>query len=497
MIFNSIRFKNTVIFTLILTALFVTFGVILYINLQNTLSSDIDAYLQATGFNVADSINTLWETEKQKSADIKNRTIDEIINRYFPKIIKSWISSSGIDDPKYLNLLVQIFDKKGQMITSSRPVPHIIQTLSESSYNSVFRGRNYFEDIEIEVSSGKTLTMRFLSIPIKIDAQIAYIVRVAISFRSMYLSLSNLRLILFIILPLTIILSSFIILFLTNLTLNPVSKIITTIRQITAKNLKLRIDIPESKDEIRKLADVFNEMLERLEKSFFSQKQLIEDLYHELKTPLSIMRGEIEVTLKKERDGGTYKGILFSNIEEIDKLSKIIENLLLISKFENKLIVFNMEKINITEVIEEILLTFNILTEPKKIKINLDADRSLFIMGDIKQVKSLFINLIDNAIKYNVENDEIEIKISKDQETVCIDIRDTGIGIPAKELPFVFDRYYRAIKTKKMIGAGLGLNISKSIVEAHNGKIDVQSSVNEGTIFHITLPIDSPYMITD
>jgi two-component system, OmpR family, sensor kinase len=460
-------------------------------NLQNMLSNDIDAFLQVTAVNVADSINTLWETERQKTIDIiNNTTIDQIINQYFPRIIKSWISSSGIEDPKYLNLLVQIFDKKGQLITSSRPVPRIMSKLSDPSYNTVFKGKKYFEDIQIEVSSGKSLTLRFLSIPIIIDEKIAYIVRVGISFRTMYFSQTNLQVILFVILPLMIIISSFIIQFITNLTLNPVNKLINTIRLITAKNLKLRVDIPESKDEIRKLADTFNEMLERLEKSFLSQKQLIEDLYHELKTPLSIMRGEIEVTLKKERDGVSYRNILISNVEEIEKLSQIIENLLMISKFESKLIVFNMEKIDISGLFEEVINTFKILTEPKNIKINLDSEAHVFINGDLKQIKTLLINLLDNAIKYNKENGKIDIKISKDQENLIIRISDTGIGIPEKELPYIFDRYFRAIKTKKMIGAGLGLNISKSIIDAHNGRIDVRSKVNEGTQFEIILPLN-------
>jgi heavy metal sensor kinase len=491
MTINSIRFKNTVIFTIIMTILFIIFGIILYINLQNMLSNDIDTFLQATAVNVADTINTLWDAERTKNVDLdKKSSIDDTISKYFPKIIKSWISSSGIEDPKYLNLLLQIFDKKGQLIVSSRYVPHIIQKLSDSSFVSVFQGKKYFEDIDIEVSSGKSLTLRFLTIPIMIDNNISYIVRVGISFRSMSFSQKNLQLVLFIILPLTIIISSFIILFITSLTLNPVNKIINTIRQITAKNLKLRIDIPESKDEIRKLADTFNEMLERLEKAFISQKQLIEDLYHELKTPLSIIRGEIEITLKKERDEKTYKNILFSNIEEIDKLSKVIENLLLISKFESKLIFFNREKIFIKELLKEIINTFNILTEPRNISINLSSDNSLFIFGDLKQIKTLFINIIDNAIKYNKENGKIDITINKELNNLVIKINDTGIGIPEKEIPFVFDRYYRAIKTKKMIGTGLGLNISQSIIEAHNGKINVKSKVNEGSEFIIILPIN-------
>jgi len=130
------------------------------------------------------------------------------------------------------------------------------------------------------------------------------------------------------------------------------------------------------------------------------------------------------------------------------------------------------------------------LTEPKNIKINLDSEAHVFINGDLKQIKTLLINLLDNAIKYNKENGKIDIKISKDQENLIIRISDTGIGIPEKELPYIFDRYFRAIKTKKMIGAGLGLNISKSIIDAHNGRIDVRSKVNEGTQFEIILPLN-------
>ncbi|OHD11429.1 MAG: hypothetical protein A2086_09845 [Spirochaetes bacterium GWD1_27_9] len=491
MIIKSIRFKNTMIFTSILTVLFSIFGIMLYINQKNMLISDIDTFLQATAVSVADSIDTVWEKEKSGviNQSEKQKTIDETIQQYFFKIIKSWLSTNGIEDPKYLNILVQIFDEKAQLIATSRPVPQSIMRLSEREFNSILQGNHYISNNNIETQPNQFITLRFLSLPIITDEKLSYIVRVAISLRTMKFSLSNLKIILFILIPSTIIVAGFIGLFLTNITLYPVNNMIQTIKRITAKNLKLRINIPDSKDEILNLANTFNDMLDRLHNSFESQKQLIEDLYHELKTPLSIMRGEIEIILKKNRDNEAYKDILYSNMEEIDKLARLIENLLLISKFESKIITFEYTLINLNIIINDVVETFKILSEPKNIEINIESKENIIIYADEKQIKTLFINIIDNAIKYNDDNGKILIKLTKNNEFCIISIINTGVGIPEEEIPFIFDRYYRAIKSKKVFGTGLGLSISKSIVDAHNGKIEVDSKPNKETVFTIKLPL--------
>ncbi len=263
---------------------------------------------------------------------------------------------------------------------------------------------------------------------------------------------------------------------------------VDTINQITAGNLKLRIDIPESKDEMTKLADTFNGMLDRLDKAFSSQRKLVEDLSHELKTPLSIVKGEIEVALKRKRSHEEYVDILKSILEENGRIITVVENLLTISRFESKLIDFESKIINLNLLVFSIVNDMNIPALEKNIKINYSADKNLYMLGDENQIKTLFINMLDNSIKYSSKGDSIFVNLVKMANELKIEIVDTGSGISENEIPYIFDRYYRVIKQHSSKGFGIGLSIVKSIVETHKGKIEVKSKIGEGATFTIIFP---------
>ncbi|HOV12905.1 MAG TPA: ATP-binding protein [Spirochaetota bacterium] len=462
----------------------------LYLNFEKYLYNDVDRFLEARAISISDSIDTLWEKEKatKVSEGFSERNINNIIKRYFFKIIKSWISKNEGEDPNLLNLIIQIFDDKGEMISSSKKIPEMMKfskNLSEFTEAKKF----YYENKSLENPKGKYINIRFLITPIYVEEKISYIVRVGISLRTTESALNYLRIILFFLLPFTILFTGVISVFFTNITLKPINKMMDTINLITAGNLKLRIDIPESKDEVRRLADTFNGMLHRLDKAFSSQQKLIEDLSHELKTPLAIIKGEIEVGLKRNRTHDEYIQILESNLEESNRIIKIVENLLLISRFENELVEFDSKIINLNALATGIINDMNVLANQKNISIKSNFDKNIFIIGDENQIKILFINLIDNSIKYTNNDGFININMKKNANDVLIEIIDTGIGINENELPYIFDRYYRAIKLHKIKGFGLGLSIARSIVETHKGKIEVKSIINNGTTFIITFPL--------
>ena len=279
----------------------------MYLNFEKYLYSDIDRFLEARAVSISDSIDTLWEKEKatKVSEGFSEGRINSIIKRYFFKIIKSWVSKSEGEDPNLINLVIQIFDDKGQIISSSKRIPDMMK-LSKKIDDFEILKKFYYENKSIENTKGKFINIRFLMTPIYVDDKISYIVRVGISLRTVETALNYLRIILFFLLPITILFTGIMSVFFTNITLKPINQMMDTINLISAGNLKLRIDIPESKDEVQRLADTFNGMLDRLDKAFSSQKRLIEDLSHELKTPLAIIKGEIEVGLKREREHSEY-----------------------------------------------------------------------------------------------------------------------------------------------------------------------------------------------
>lgn len=269
---------------------------------------------------------------------------------------------------------------------------------------------------------------------------------------------------------------------------------IDIIHKITAENLKLRVNIPDTtKDEIRRLADTFNEMLERLEHAFSSQRQFIEDFAHELKTPLSVLKGELEVALKKIRSTEEYESILQSNLEEVERINRIVENLLMLARLDSNAIVLRREPLNVGLLVKAIVDDIRVLAAQENIGVDYLIRDAITVYGDENQLKRLFINLLDNAIKYTLRNGKVIVDIEPVDNYAKIVVSDTGMGIPDSEIHHIFNRFYRLDKSRHQPGFGLGLSIAKSIVEAHKGKIEVKSKLNQGTTITVFLPIYRSY----
>ncbi|MEW6088552.1 MAG: ATP-binding protein [bacterium] len=305
-------------------------------------------------------------------------------------------------------------------------------------------------------------------------------------------ALSKLRLLMMFLLPFTVILTGVLGTFLAKIALNPVDKMVHTIHQITTENLKLRIDIPDTKDEIKRLADTFNQMLARLEYGFNTQRQFIEDFAHELKTPLAVLKGELEVTLKKIRSTEEYESVIQSNLEEVNRISRIVEDLLTIVRFEINVGMLEIKRLDIAGLLQNIADDIKVLALQKNISISCLSKKSIIISGDENQLKRLFLNILDNAIKYTPHNGNISVDITSTDNYVNVAISDTGTGIPENEISYIFDRFYRLKKFNQQPGFGLGLSIARSVIEAHKGKIDVKSVPNKGTTFVISLPLNNP-----
>jgi heavy metal sensor kinase len=270
---------------------------------------------------------------------------------------------------------------------------------------------------------------------------------------------------------------------------------IETVRQITAANMSLRLDTPESKDEIRQLAETFNDMLEQIEQVLVSQRQFIQDVSHELRTPLTIMRGELEVALKRQRSSDEYHAILQSILDESKKVGTLLEDLLTLARFDSSSTTLAKEPADISLAVEEIIEDMQILAYQKGIVIEFTCQDGMIIPIDRPRLARSFINILDNAIKYTPENGRISVEVVRVDHSVAITISDTGVGIPEADLPHIFDRFYQVDKSRSTAGFGLGLSISRSIIEAHGGSVSVRSAENQGTSFRISLPmVSAPHM---
>ena len=489
MFVRSIRFRITLWYMLILGLTLSIFSISVYHNFSNNLNENNDDLVQSKAEGIEKSIDTYWEAEKLDAISEGARTsvFSKINNINFMKITQHWVEEKS-GDPKLMNILVQIYNINGKLIASSKSALNIV-SLPSKVFNSVSKGESRFDNFNIKTAEGKILSFRVFTMPVTENGRIAYIVQVASPLAQIYSALDSLKVTLLLFLPLTVFITGVAGAFLVKLTLDPVNSMIKTIRQITAENLKLRVNIPDTKDEVRKLADTFNDMLVKLDEAFSSERQFIQDVSHELKTPLTILKGELEVTLKRVRSAGEYESTLHSSLEEINRISKIVDNLLILARFSSKDVPFKFQPIDLNQIISNSISDIGILAKQKHIKIDFLGQDELIITADENYLKRLFLNLLDNAIKYTPLNGKITLNLTKTRGYAQITISDTGIGMSEDQLPHIFNRFYRVDKSREEYGFGLGLAIVKSIVEAHNGIINVKSKPGFGTSFIILLPL--------
>ncbi len=488
--FRSIRLRFFFWYTLILAVTFSVFAAALYFNVSATLKNQMDDLLLTKAEGIARSINTYWETEKMDALrhGARRNVFSKINNANFLKIARRW-AEERTNDPDLMNIIVQIYKPDGELIAYSQNVlTHL--NISGNTLHRLAINKTVYEDRQVTETEDKYIDLRVLQIPVFEEGKMAYIVQVAGPLNSIWETLKGLKFILFLLLPITVVLTSVLAgEFLASITLKPLKNMITTARQITAENMSLRIAPPETQDEIRQLAETFNDMLDKIQQVFISQKQFIQDVSHELRTPLTIMRGELEVALKRQRTPEEYCSTLESSLEETKKIGKLLENLLALARFDRSSATFTKEPAEISALMRDILDDMEILAHQKGIEIDFVSQDGVILPIDKDKIARAIINILDNAIKYTPGNGRISIEVIRENKRAIVTITDTGIGIPEHDLPHIFDRFYQVDKSRSSAGFGLGLSIARSIIEAHGGSITVESTQKQGTTFLISLPM--------
>jgi heavy metal sensor kinase len=282
-------------------------------------------------------------------------------------------------------------------------------------------------------------------------------------------------------------------LFLANKSLRPVDDVTRAAQKITAQNLDQQIPARGVNDELGRLIQTFNDMIRRLRHSFDQIRQFSADASHELRTPLTIMRGEVELVLRSQKTSEEYRRVLVSNLDEIMRLSSIIDNLLTLSAAETEEHEIRRAPVRLQPLVRELLEDSEIIALKKRIRVTLADDEDLVVEGDALRLRQLFLNLVDNAVKYTPEEGSVTISLRREKEWAVVSVRDTGIGIEPEDLEKIFDRFYRVDKgrSRDMGGSGLGLSISRWIADLHGGRIDVASEPGKGSEFAVRLPLAS------
>lgn len=274
--------------------------------------------------------------------------------------------------------------------------------------------------------------------------------------------------------------------FLAGRALTPIGEITETARRISTEDLSARLNLPDTGDEVSRLASTFDEMLTRIESGFAREHQFTADASHELRTPLTAMRTILSFVRDGERSPQEYRQAMDDLAEETDRLQILVESLLQLARGERGL-ELQHDEIELNHLLEDIADSLRPLAEKKDLTLSCDLPDSLLISGDTDQLIRLIVNLLDNAIKYT-QAGTIRLSAHEEAEQAVIEVADTGIGIPAEHLSNIFKRFYRVDAARSSGGAGLGLSIARQIVQAHGGRMDVQSEVGQGTTFTVYLP---------
>jgi heavy metal sensor kinase len=274
--------------------------------------------------------------------------------------------------------------------------------------------------------------------------------------------------------------------------LAPIDAMAQEAQRISAERLSDRLSIRDPKDELGKLASVFNAMLERLQRAFDQLRRFTADASHELRTPLTAIRSVGEVALQDGKKPEEYRDVIGSMLEEVDRLTRLVESLLALSRADAGHTHLHRTNISLLDVAREASAMVEVLAEEKKQRLEIDGDGTVFVSADRVILGHAIVNLLDNAIKYSSENTRILVRVGRGAAgNALLDVIDEGPGIAYEHQPYVFDRFYRVDKarTREWGGVGLGLAITQWAVGAHDGEITIDSKEGKGSTFHVSLPL--------
>ena len=465
MVFTSIRSKLTAWYVLLLGIVLVLFSILLFFFLSKRLNESIDNSLTLSARIVA------------RSTQITNsRTPFPGLDLFFDQFM-------GFGRDKSY----KIYDGSGNIGSLSKNFNGSQFPLSDIAYSAALKGGTSYETFIISDNH----PIRVITMPVIRNGKLANLVQVGTSKKVVVDTLKNLAIILWTAVPAVLLLTALIGRFIARRALKPVATITQTAKDIgSGANLSQRIPVPEVKDEIGELALTFNSMMDRLESSFSQMRQFSSDASHELRTPLTVLKGQSELTLGKERKPKEYQEVISSNLEEIQYMSKVLEDLFMLSKSDENQIALDYESVDLKLLIEEICRHAQIIASEKNIKIITAYIERIQVYGDPVRLRQMIWNVIVNGIKYTQPDGEVTISLQEKKDIALITIQDNGIGISNSDLPQIFNRFYRVDKARSREegGTGLGLSICKFIVDAHKGSIDIESTLGEGTKFKIKLP---------
>ncbi|MEW6660485.1 MAG: heavy metal sensor histidine kinase [Thermodesulfobacteriota bacterium] len=465
---RSIGARLTCWYTGILCVILLVLGGAAYGLLTYSLSHDLDAALEGVAKMSA-------EQARAEGRAFLPRGVDELFRHFF-----------GFSP---LNPSLELFDTRGRR-DLSRPGSPAQLPLSPQTLEQALRGVSTFETLE----GAGPYPFRVLTMPVIKAGRVINLVQVGISLESLYQTRRRFLLIMGALLPLGLLLASVGGWVLARRALKPVDEMTQAARRISGENLAGRVQETGTGDELDRLAQTLNDMLGRLDDFLGQIRRFSADAAHELQTPLTILKGEMEVALRSPRSPEEYKKVLLSSLEEIDRISALVAGLLLLARADRGVLRLDLQPLELHELLKEVAAQMRLLAENHGVSLDYDKVEPAVIQGDREHFQRLLLNLIDNAIKYTPPGGRVTLSLRGDGQSAHLAVSDTGMGLSQEEQKQIFHRFYRAAgaRTQSGGGAGLGLSIAQSLAVAHGGRIEVESTPGRGSTFTVSLPADCP-----
>ena len=456
----SIRTRLTLWYTAVLAIFIVALGVIVYAVLAFNLTAGLDRTLSDTANQVIGSARV------RPFLDIQVITLPEL-------------------DVFGSNVYIQVLDREGSIARQSANLQRFARTLDQVGLQSVENSR---QPMTRNVRTGSA-HLRVLTVPLLVgDQPVGYLqvgtvreqVDAALRLLFVVLVASGLG---------AIVAAAIVGRLMAGRALRPIDTITQTALAISrADDLDKRIPQVGPQDEVGRLTQTFNVMLDRLEGLFRAQQRFVADISHELRTPLTTIRGNVDLMRHmKSMDEESLNAIQ----AESDRMTRMVGDLLLLAQADAGQTI-RRERVELDTLLLEVYRQMRPIAEG--IELSIGEEDQVSVMGDTDRLKQLLLNLVDNACKYTPKGGRVTLGLRRAEGWAVLTVTDTGIGIPAQDLPHIFERFYRVDKARSRAagGAGLGLSIVQWIVQAHGGKVDVQSEQNKGTTFTVHLPLAEP-----
>lgn len=453
---QSLRVRLTLWYVALLALVLLLFSGILYVRLDQTLRDNLDDTLR-------------------NRADVLVGTVVDVGGE--PRLLGVEPRASRMQGESFARL----FDGRGAIVSDDSAAIGAVPLFADDVATAQ-RGVSSFRSVAV----GDT-HLRVFTAPLRASAQ--GVLQIGVSEDDLRDILTVLLAILVVLIPVMLLIASGGGLFLARRALAPVDRMSAAARQIEATDLSRRLPTLRTDDEIGRLARTLNELIARLEAAFARQRQFTADASHELRTPLTIMRGELDVTLRRERTPKEYQDTLARVREEVAHLQQLAADLLLLARRNDDDARILGDIVDLAAVVSNVCATLEPLAQGREQTLTLTT-ASAPVVGDADDLARLVRNLVENALRYTPEGGRITVAVRREGERVAVQIADTGVGIASDALPYVFARFYRAdtARARASGGSGLGLAIAQAIAQRHGGTITAESAIGRGSTFTAMFP---------